>query len=346
MGGQFALQEYSDAHEACYSQAPTVRCLMLSVSGLSKRFGSRVAVDGVAFQIRSGETVGFLGPNGAGKTTTLAMISGLLTPDAGLVLLNGQPVTGDAGATKCRIGLVPQDLALYDELSAWSNLQLFGGLYGVPRDLLAQRATAVLELVGLADRLHDRVGGFSGGMKRRLNIAGALLHDPPLILLDEPTVGVDPQSRNAIFENIEELKRRGKTLLYTTHYMEEAERLCDRILIIDHGRIVADDTPHGLYARLPASREVLVDLERPVVGVDLLAKLATIPGVVVAQPSARGLRIEVNDFGAALARCLELIAADGATVQTVQAGRVSLERVFMALTGHGLRDAAADRDTS
>ena len=313
---------------------------MLAVSKLSKRFGGRVAVDGVSFQIRSGETVGFLGPNGAGKTTTLAMITGLVSPDAGVVLLDGEPVTDRADATKRRIGLVPQDLALFDELSAGANLELFGGLFGVPRALLKQRASEALALVGLADRLHEQVAGFSGGMKRRLNIAGAMLHDPDLILLDEPTVGVDPQSRNAIFENIEELKRRGKTLLYTTHYMEEAERLCDRILIIDHGRIVADDTPHGLYARVPTSREVLVELEQPEAGSTLVEKLAMIPGVVMAKPSPRGLRIEVSDFGGALARCLELIASDGRTVLSVQAGRVSLERVFMALTGHALRDEA------
>ena len=156
--------------------------------------------------------------------------------------LGGISVTQNATALKRRVGLVPQDLALYDELSAWSNLQLFGGLYGLGSTQLQPRAEAALSLVGLADRSRDRVKTFSGGMKRRLNIAAALLHDPELILLDEPTVGVDPQSRNAIFDNLEELKRRGKTLLYTTHYMEEAERLCDRVVILDHGRVLANET--------------------------------------------------------------------------------------------------------
>jgi ABC-2 type transport system ATP-binding protein len=215
---------------------------MLRVENLTKRYGQRVAVNAISFSIDQGETVGLLGPNGAGKTTAIAMISGIARPDGGDVTLGGLSIKQNAIALKRRVGLVPQDLALYDELSAWSNLQLFGGLHGLGAAQLRPRAEAALSLVGLTDRSKDRVGTFSGGMKRRLNIAAALLHDPDLILLDEPTVGVDPQSRNAIFENLEELKRRGKTLLYTTHYMEEAERLCDRVLILDHGRILADDT--------------------------------------------------------------------------------------------------------
>jgi ABC-2 type transport system ATP-binding protein len=215
---------------------------MLQVDRLSKRYGDRVAVNAISFSIAQGETVGLLGPNGAGKTTAIAMISGISRPDGGEVSLGGVSLAQDANALKRRVGLVPQDLALYEELSAWANLQLFGGLYGLGAAELQPRAKAALALVGLADRSTDRVKTFSGGMKRRLNIAGALLHEPDLILLDEPTVGVDPQSRNAIFDNLEELKRRGKTLLYTTHYMEEAERLCDRVLILDHGRILANDT--------------------------------------------------------------------------------------------------------
>jgi ABC-2 type transport system ATP-binding protein len=215
---------------------------MLQVDRLSKRYGDRVAVDGISFSIAQGETVGLLGPNGAGKTTAIAMISGISRPDGGAVSLGGVSLAQNANALKRRVGLVPQDLALYEELSAWANLELFGGLYGLGAAELKPRAEAALALVGLDDRRGDRVKTFSGGMKRRLNIAGALLHEPDLILLDEPTVGVDPQSRNAIFDNLEELKRRGKTLLYTTHYMEEAERLCDRVLILDHGKLLADDT--------------------------------------------------------------------------------------------------------
>ena len=215
---------------------------MLQVDRLSKRYDDRVAVNAISFSIAQGETVGLLGPNGAGKTTAISMISGITRPDGGEVSLGGVSLAQNANALKRHVGLVPQDLALYEELSASANLQLFGGLYGLGAAELQPRAKTALTLVGLAARDTDRVKTFSGGMKRRLNIAGALLHDPDLILLDEPTVGVDPQSRNAIFDNLEELKRRGKTLLYTTHYMEEAERLCDRVLILDHGQILADDT--------------------------------------------------------------------------------------------------------
>jgi ABC-2 type transport system ATP-binding protein len=221
---------------------------MLVVEGLTKRFGERVAVAGITFHLARGECLGLLGPNGAGKTSTLAMISGIAHPDGGAVRLD-EMAAGQSADLKRHVGLVPQDLALFDELSAWANLQLFGGLYGLRSIALRPRAEAALALVGLSDRRNDRVKTFSGGMKRRLNIAGALLHDPDLILLDEPTVGVDPQSRNAIFGNLEVLKQRGKTLVYTTHYMEEAERLCDRVLIMDRGHVLADDSVEALKAR-------------------------------------------------------------------------------------------------
>src|SRR2546423_3970358 len=214
--------------------------------GLRKRYGSLVAVDGVSLALGPGRVLGLLGPNGAGKTTTVAMLAGLVAPDAGDVLVGGRRLAGDADPAKGRIGLVPQDLALYEELSARDNLRFFGALYGLTGAALDAAIAAALTLVGLADPARDRVSKYSGGMKRRLNLAPGLLHDPDIVLLDEPTVGVDPQSRNAIFDNLEHLKRRGKALLYTTHYMEGAERLADRVAIIDHGRVIADDTPAGL----------------------------------------------------------------------------------------------------
>jgi len=226
---------------------------MLEIRGLRKAFGRLLAVNGVSFTIEPGQVVGVLGPNGAGKTTTVSMIAGLIVPDAGEILIDGRPLRGDRDPAKRKIGLVPQDLALYDELSARDNLRFFGALYGLTGRALDRAMAAVLTLVGLGDRVNDRVKTFSGGMKRRLNLAAGLLHDPDILLLDEPTVGVDPQSRNAIFENLEELKRRGKALLYTTHYMEEAERLADRIVVIDHGRVIADDTLEGLGVRVPAA---------------------------------------------------------------------------------------------
>ena len=219
---------------------------VLDVRGLRKSFGPLVAVDEVSFSIDAGGLVGLLGPNGAGKTTTVSMIAGLVTPDRGEVLVAGQRLAGNTDPAKRRIGLVPQDLALYDELSARDNLRFFGGLYDLTGARLARAIESAMALVELSDRLGDAVKTFSGGMKRRLNLAAGLLHDPDVLLLDEPTVGVDPQSRNAIFDNLETLKAHGKALLYTTHYMEEVERLADRIVIVDHGSVIADDTLAGL----------------------------------------------------------------------------------------------------
>jgi len=219
---------------------------VLEATSLRKAFGSLTAVANVSFSLGPGEILGLLGPNGAGKTTTVSMLAGLLTPDAGEVRINGRALRGDADPLKQRVGIVPQDLALYDELTARDNLVFFGALYGMVDGTRDRAIHDALTLVGLADRAQDRVRDFSGGMKRRLNLAAGTLHDPDIILLDEPTVGVDPQSRNAIFDNLEQLKARGKALLYTTHYMEEAERLADRVVIIDHGRVIANDTPAAL----------------------------------------------------------------------------------------------------
>ncbi len=275
---------------------------MLQADNLHKAYGSLQAVAGVSFTVGAGQIVGLLGPNGAGKSTTVAMLCGLATPDRGTVTLDGEPLGGDDSPVKARIGVVPQDLALYDDLSAIANLELFGALYGVRGALLRVRTTAALELVGLADRARDKPARFSGGMRRRLNIACALVHDPQVLLLDEPTVGVDPQSRNAIFDNLETLRDRGKALLYTTHYMEEAERLCDRIVIVDHGRVIADDDPPGLRARLPA----------------VAGREHTLTGALDAE-------------------LLAMLASKGVGIRE-GGGGASLESVFLHLTGHRLRD--------
>jgi ABC-2 type transport system ATP-binding protein len=226
---------------------------MLQVKNLRKTYGGLVAVDDVSFTIEKGQLLGLLGPNGAGKTTTVSMIAGLVTPDRGDIMIGGKRLGGDTDPIKRKIGLVPQDLALYDELCPTDNLRFFGALYGMSGAALTAAIKDVLELVGLADRARDAVKHFSGGMKRRLNLAAGLLHDPDILLLDEPTVGVDPQSRNAIFDNLELLKSRGKALLYTTHYMEEVERMADRIVVIDHGKVIANDTLAGLHAQVPTA---------------------------------------------------------------------------------------------
>ena len=234
---------------------------MLQATDLHKSFGSVTAVAGVSLNVDPGEIVGLLGPNGAGKSTTVSMLCGLVRPDRGAVTIAGEAIGGDASSIKRRIGLVPQDISLYEDLSARGNLELFGALYGIKGGLLESRIGAALELVGLTDRAKARPATFSGGMKRRINIACALIHDPDVLLLDEPTVGVDPQSRNAIFTNLEALRERGKALVYTTHYMEEAERLCDRVIIIDHGKVVASDTTKNLCEMLPPKPVVRASLE-------------------------------------------------------------------------------------
>jgi ABC-2 type transport system ATP-binding protein len=255
---------------------------VLEVRNLRKAFGDLVAVDDVSFSLDAGQLLGLLGPNGAGKTTTVSMVCGLVTPDRGEVLVGGQPLAGDTNPAKRRIGLVPQDLALYEELSARSNLRFFGALYNLSGSELDAAIRSTLALVGLAEREGDLVRTFSGGMKRRLNLAAGLLHDPDILLLDEPTVGVDPQSRNAIFENLELLKSRGKALLYTTHYMEEAERLADRIVVIDHGNVIADDTLAGLHTLMP-------DAMVPAAGGGAAAATATLEAVFL-RLTGRSLR--------------------------------------------------------
>jgi ABC-2 type transport system ATP-binding protein len=219
---------------------------MLEATDLWKKYGEVQAVSGISLKVQPGQIVGLLGPNGAGKSTTVSMIAGLTAPDRGRVLVDGMPLTETANDAKRKVGLVPQEIALYEELGAETNLRLMGALYGIDGKLLDERVSAALALVGLSDRARDKPSRFSGGMKRRLNIACALIHDPDVLLLDEPTVGVDPQSRNAIFENLETLRDRGKALVYTTHYMEEAERLCDPIVIVDHGKVIASDTRENL----------------------------------------------------------------------------------------------------
>jgi len=312
---------------------------MLEIRGLRKSFAGRVAVDGVSFAIGRGEIVGVLGPNGAGKTTTVSMISGLLRPDAGEVLVDGTPLAGDTDPRKRRLGLVPQELALYDELSARDNLLYFGGLQAVPRAALDAAIASALKLVGLADRAAHRVSTFSGGMKRRLNLAAGLLHDPDVLLLDEPTVGVDPQSRNAIFDNLEALRAAGKGLLYTTHYMEEAERLCDRLVVIDQGRVVAHDTLRGLYRMLPASNRLLVELESPREDGPWLDGLRATAGVVSVALAGERLDVGLTDLTDAAPRVLAWLRDAGHAYQHVRSERGDLEAVFLALTGKTLRDS-------
>ncbi len=309
---------------------------VLAVRDLRKRYGDRQAVDGVGFEIAAGETYGLLGPNGAGKTTTISMACGILDRDGGEVLLDGQPFAPTITALKARIGYVPQDLAIYPDLTGRENLDFFGRLQGLGGSALRTRVAEVLDVVGLADRAGERTERYSGGMKRRLNIAVGLLNRPRLLVLDEPTVGVDPQSRNAILGSVEALGAQGLAILYTTHYMEEAERLCDRVGIIDQGRIRAEGTRRELIGLVGEHDRVTLTAGGDVRGAAVAAK--ELPGVVDATALDDGLDLVVRDARSLLPRLLDTVARAGAGVRTVEVVEPDLEAVFLHLTGRALRD--------
>jgi linearmycin/streptolysin S transport system ATP-binding protein len=296
---------------------------VIEISALRKSYGALQAVAGVSFAVAQGETFGLLGPNGAGKTTTIHMLTGALTPDAGSIQINGQ---ADPTRVEVRqsIGLAPQSLALYDTLTADENLSFFGRLYGLGGAKLRERVDHALKLAGLQDRRSDRVGTYSGGMKRRLNLACALVHDPPVVFLDEPTAGVDPQSRNYLFDTIEALAAQGRTILYTTHYMEEAERLCDRVAIMDSGKILALDTVDGLIANHGGRALVDVELER------VPDDANTLPG-----------RLDGNRLVYESAQPQEeawKLTQAGLRFTSFRIETPNLEKVFLNLTGRRLRD--------
>ncbi|MBO9368746.1 MAG: ATP-binding cassette domain-containing protein [Chloroflexi bacterium] len=309
---------------------------IIEVSELVKKYGDRLAVNGVSFQVQEGEIFGLLGPNGAGKTTTLSILSTLLQPDAGKVQINGYDLAQDAERIKPLIGLVPQELALYPTLSAWDNLAFFGRIYGLRGRRLREQIDFVLELVGLRDRAGDAVETFSGGMKRRLNLAAGLIHQPRLLFLDEPTVGVDPQSRNFIFEHIERLKAAGMTILYTTHYMEEAERLCDRVAIMDEGRILALDTPQKLIGLLGGG---VIHLAIPSDFISmLLPAIRALPHVQAVSPLDGRIKIETTEARSALLELIQLCHTRDVPILSLEILEPSLESVFLHLTGKHLRD--------
>ncbi len=309
---------------------------MLEVSGLHRSFGSLQAVDDVSFHVAEGETYGLLGPNGAGKTTTISMVCGLLEPDAGTVTVCGEPMSTRAADVRRHIGYVPQELAVYPDLTGNENLRFFARVHGMARQRVAARVGEVLEVVGLSDRGDDRVDEYSGGMKRRLNIAVGLLHEPRLLVLDEPTVGVDPQSRHAILESVGRLAGTGMSVLYTTHYMEEAERLCDRVGIIDAGRLQAEGTRRELVARTGDLDRVRItgrgDLEGAATAV------AARGGVRDAAVDADGIEVALEDARSHLAGLLEAAGRGGMEVTGVDVREPDLEAVFLQLTGKALRD--------
>ena len=309
---------------------------MLECRDLRKSFGELKAVDGLSFRIAAGETYGLLGPNGAGKTTSISMAVGLMEREGGEVLLDGEALSPGTTKLKAKIGLVPQDLASYPDLTARENLRFFGRLYDMPRAALRSRVDEVLEIIGLSDRADDRADTFSGGMKRRLNIGIGLLHAPRLLVLDEPTVGVDPQSRNAILESIERLGSEGLAVLYTTHYMEEAERLCDRIGIIDRGQIKAEGTRRELAQIVSQHDRVRLSATGPLqTGAEALGRIAGVQQVDVADGT---IDVLVEQAGNTLMALLSALNDAGVSITGVEIDEPNLEAVFLHLTGRSLRD--------
>lgn len=309
---------------------------ILSTKDLAKRYGDIKAVDGVSFQIAEGESYGLLGPNGAGKTTTISMICGLVKRDAGEIVIAGKKVTNGSIAVKKEIGYVPQQIALYPDLTGEENLRFFGRMYGLSGKDLGGRIESVLSLVGLAERKRHKVSTYSGGMQRRLNIAAGLLHRPRLLILDEPTVGVDPQSRNAILENVHGLKSEGLAVLYTTHYMEEAERLCDRVGIIDHGKIIGEGTRRELVSRI--GQRDRIELTASGELETFARKAKELEGVEEVTVTESGLELLCREGRRLLPRLLEAAERSGVEVTSVDVLEPDLEAVFLHLTGRALRD--------
>ena len=325
---------------------------ILIAKDLHKKFGDFEAVKSISFSVLRGEIFSLLGPNGAGKTTTINMLSCLLPPTSGTAEIAGHAIPGDTLAVRRAIGVVPQEIALYDSLSARQNLEFWGRLYDMSGKALAQRIDEVLEQVGLADRARDKVKTFSGGMKRRINIAAGLLHKPQLLFMDEPTVGIDPQSRRRILDMVRELRDGGMTVLYTTHYMEEAEELSDRVGIIDQGRLIALGTQDEL-TRVVGEQETLRLHLAEEAGVALagvngatgsapadgfVALFDGLPGVLRASAVDHQIVVNVADAGAALPAVVGRANTAGLHVRSVDIEQPNLEAVFLHLTGRGLRD--------
>lgn len=306
---------------------------MIQVQNLSKSFQNIQAVNDISFTIKKGEIFGLLGPNGAGKSTTLNMMSTILKSDTGHIHIDGKPVNKNSEACKHLIGVVPQEISLYEDLSAYQNLLFWGELYGIPSKELKERIHTTLELIGLLDRKNDLIKTYSGGMKRRINIAAALLHHPKVLFMDEPTVGIDPQSRNHIFEVIETLNAQGMTIIYTTHYMEEVERLCDRIAIIDSGSIIAQGTQSELK-ELVLNKES-IQLEFDILSESNIEQLEKVlPYTVTHNQNKLIVDCTIKDLSKVITACNELQLS----IKDIQLNKVNLEAIFLSLTGKQLRD--------
>ncbi len=307
----------------------------LTVSGLVKKYNGHAVVNDVSFEVPQGIIFGLLGPNGAGKSTTISMISGLFSPDAGDITIGGYSILRKPMQAKRLMGVVPQEIALYPTLTARENLFFWGRLFRLSGKTLQNKVNDALEIAGLTERADERIEKYSGGMKRRVNIAAGLLHNPKLLLLDEPTVGVDPQSRRSILETIKELNRQGMTVLYTSHYMEEVEELCDLITIIDQGEIIASGSQAELLQLAGDTDLVNMDLDRPL---DDFESIETMPAVKAVSLKGATLQVAVSDSHKTLAALIADVTGKGRRISSVQVDQPNLETVFLHLTGRTLRN--------
>ena len=306
---------------------------MIQVTNLSKSYGDIKAVNDISFEITKGEIFGLLGPNGAGKSTTLNMMSTVVKNDNGTIVIDGLDVKNNSEKSKRLIGVVPQEISLYEDLSAYQNLLFWGNLYGIPSKELKERIDKTLKLIGLLDRKKDAIKTYSGGMKRRINIAAALLHQPKVLFMDEPTVGIDPQSRNHIFEVIETLNKQGMTIIYTTHYMEEVERLCDRIAIIDSGKIVAQGTQSELADLVNAKESIQLEFDF-LSEQDVNELKESLQYSMKQSENKLLIEVTVKELTKVITACNELQLS----INDIQLNKVNLEAIFLSLTGKQLRD--------
>lgn len=305
---------------------------MIEIKNITKKFPSVTALDNVSLEIKNQEFFGLLGPNGAGKSTLMNLLIGYLNADEGEINIDNERVKKDNLSVRTKIGMVPQTIALYDDLSAFENLEIFGSFYGIKKNLLRAVIAENLNKVQLFDRRKDKVKNFSGGMKRRLNIAASLLHDPQILLCDEPTVGVDPQSRNAIFDYLIQLNEEGKTIVYTTHYMEEAERLCSRIAIIDFGKIIAEGTLEKLIEKLPYEQTILINKNHSTEDkIELFKSFGSLLNEQEKYELKPFDHLKLSDF-------FKSMEENGISYQSIDLHKPTLEALFLQLTGRRLRD--------
>ena len=308
----------------------------LEISELKKYFKNIKAVDGISFSVEQGDILGLLGPNGAGKSTTISMIATLIVPDSGQILFKGKNIVKDPGCIQHVLGLVPQEIALYPNLSGIENLTFWGKAYGLRGVKLKKRIGDVSDIIGIGDRLKDRVKKYSGGMKRRLNIGAALLHEPEFIIMDEPTVGIDPQSRNHILNTVKMLANSGATILYTSHYMEEVEALCSKICIMDGGRIIAAGTKDEITSSLGSQYEISIKLEKE--DLTMVEKLKTLDCVSTVSMTDHDIHVVAQARDTSTKAILDVVAKSDAGLVAFDIEKANLETVFLNLTGRALRD--------